>query len=216
MSGNVLELPQCRPQHLAAQLLRERDSHRLGLAVGVIRAEPDPEAVIQRNDDRLDLAGCVGPENFELVGLHDVGRSIAIEHRHGRGARHADGRQFLDVMVQRRFVTPGPAGDDQRLRRHAHLIGAILEVPCECQHYAPSPPLSWMKRTTVSMPLPVFKLVNTKGRAPRIFFASRSITSSEAPTCGARSTLLITSRSERVIPGPPLEGILSPAATSIT
>jgi hypothetical protein len=46
--------------------------------------------------------------------------------------------------------------------------------------------------------------------------ASRSITSRDAPTKGARSILLITSRSERVMPGPPLRGILSPPATSIT
>ena len=59
-------------------------------------------------------------------------------------------------------------------------------------------------------------LVKTKGRSPRIFFASRSITSSEAPTIGARSILLMTSRSELVMPGPPLRGILSPAATSMT
>ena len=32
-----------------------------------------------------------------------------------------------------------------------------------------------------------------------------------APTSGARSILLMTSRSERVMPGPPLRGILSPA-----
>ena len=42
------------------------------------------------------------------------------------------------------------------------------------------------------------------------------ITSSDAPTWGARSILLMTRRSERVMPGPPLDGILSPAATSIT
>ena len=37
-----------------------------------------------------------------------------------------------------------------------------------------------------------------------------------APTSGARSVLLMTRRSERVMPGPPLRGILSPAATSMT
>src|SRR6185436_6948671 len=62
-------------------------------------------------------------------------------------------------------------------------------------------------------PCLVFKLVNRNGRWPRIFLASRSITSSDAPTAGARSILLMTSRSDRVIPGPPLRGILSPAAT---
>jgi len=54
------------------------------------------------------------------------------------------------------------------------------------------------------------------GRSPRIFLASRSITSRLAPTSGARSILLMTRRSERVMPGPPLRGILSPAATSMT
>ena len=39
-----------------------------------------------------------------------------------------------------------------------------------------------MKRITVSRPCPVFRLVKTNGRSPRIFLASRSITSSEAPT----------------------------------
>ena len=38
----------------------------------------------------------------------------------------------------------------------------------------------------------------------------------EAPTSGARSILLMTSRSDRVMPGPPLRGIFSPAETSIT
>src|SRR5256885_196986 len=119
-------------------------------------------------------------------------------------------------MVQRRLVAPCPARHDQGFGPHPNLIGPVLEEARESEHQTPSPPLSWMKRTTVSTPLPVFKLVNTNGRCPRIFLASRSMTSSEAPTCGARSILLITSRSERVMPGPPFDGILSPAATSMT
>ena len=59
-------------------------------------------------------------------------------------------------------------------------------------------------------------LVNWNGRSPRIFFESRSMTSRLAPTYGARSILLMTSRSDLVIPGPPFLGILSPSATSIT
>ena len=46
--------------------------------------------------------------------------------------------------------------------------------------------------------------------------ASRSITSRLAPTSGARSVLLITSRSDVVTPGPPLRGTLSPPDTSST
>ena len=75
----------------------------------------------------------------------------------------------------------------------------------------------WMtKSATASTPSPPRIEVKTNGRSPRILRASRSITSSDAPTWGARSVLLMTRRSERVIPGPPLRGILSPPATSIT
>jgi hypothetical protein len=73
-----------------------------------------------------------------------------------------------------------------------------------------------MKAMISVNPCPVFMLLKTKGRSPRMRRLSRSITSSEAPTSGARSVLLITSRSDLVIPGPPLRGILSPAATSMT
>ena len=43
-----------------------------------------------------------------------------------------------------------------------------------------------------------------------------TICSTSEPTYGARSVLLITSRSARAIPGPPLRGMSSPPATSIT
>ena len=55
-----------------------------------------------------------------------------------------------------------------------------------------------------------------KGLSSLIFFESLSITERSAPTYGAKSILFITNRSERVIPGPPFLGILSPSATSIT
>ena len=58
--------------------------------------------------------------------------------------------------------------------------------------------------------------VKRNGRSPRAAFESRAMTSRLAPTCGARSILLMTSRSDRVTPGPPLRGILSPPDTSIT
>src|SRR5438876_4759262 len=70
--------------------------------------------------------------------------------------------------------------------------------------------------TTSSTPARVFRLVNTNGFLPRISRESRSITLKLAPTYGARSVLLITSKSERVIPGPPFLGTLSPPATSMT
>jgi alkylhydroperoxidase family enzyme len=81
---------------------------------------------------------------------------------------------------------------------------------------ASSPPVEIRKSQTKSTPMPLFRLVKTNGRSPRCWRASRSITSRSAPTSGARSILLMISRSERVMPGPPLRGIFSPAETSIT
>lgn len=91
-----------------------------------------------------------------------------------------------------------------------------LVAPRPPRHYARasySRPSRRTNATISSTPAPVLRLVKTNGLAPRWDFASRAITSSEAPTCGARSVLLITSRSDRVMPGPPLHGIFSPPAT---
>src|ERR687885_736926 len=91
---------------------------------------------------------------------------------------------------------------------HAHCL-APAGAPTWASHAR-----TW--DTIPSTPSPLRRLLKTTGRSPRARPASRSITSSDAPTCGARSILLMTRRSERAIPGPPLRGILSPAATSIT
>jgi hypothetical protein len=63
---------------------------------------------------------------------------------------------------------------------------------------------------------PLFKFVKTKGRFARILSVSASITARFASTRRAKSILLIIRRSERAMPGPPLRGIFSPSATSIT
>ena len=56
----------------------------------------------------------------------------------------------------------------------------------------------------------------TNGPASRCALASLAITSRLAPTASASSTLLITSKSACVTPGPPFRGILSPPHTSMT
>jgi hypothetical protein len=118
------------------------------------------------------------------------------ECREGAGRIHARSKRYLPHLDSLRSVSPGKRG--------------------RCSGRTPSPPFSSMKCAISSTPLPARRLVKTKGRVPRMRFDSRSIVSSEAPTWGARSTLLMTRRSERVMPGPPFDGILSPAATSIT
>ena len=82
--------------------------------------------------------------------------------------------------------------------------------------YTRSIPFSSRNAIIVANPSPAFRLVKVHGRSPRMRLVSRSITSSDAPTYGARSVLLITRKSDLVIPGPPLRGIFSPSATSIT
>src|SRR5262249_57866863 len=100
--------------------------------------------------------------------------------------------------------------------RERREVAVALDQRAELERHLKSIPRFSMNAMTSGNPCPVFRLVNTNGRSPRILRASRSMTSSEAPTIGAKSILLITSRSDLVIPGPPLRGILSPAATSMT
>ena len=119
-----------------------------------------------------------------------------------RGPRHRP-RGRADVR-SRRDVTSA----DGLSRKRGEAKGAYAA--------ADNPPARSMKAATASTPSPARTLVKTKGRSRRILWASRSITSRSAPTRGARSILLITRRSERVMPGPPLRGILSPAETSMT
>src|SRR5690606_21092488 len=65
---------------------------------------------------------------------------------------------------------------------------------------------------TGAAPSGVVSEMNTVGSSPRCAAASRSITPRSALTRWAMSILLITRRSERVTPGPPLRGTLSPPA----
>ena len=61
---------------------------------------------------------------------------------------------------------------------------------------------STRRSTTASTPSPVLQLVSITGRPRRTSFASSTIRSIFAPTKGARSVLLITSRSDRRMPRP--------------
>ncbi len=60
---------------------------------------------------------------------------------------------------------------------------------------------------TLSTPSSDIRFVNIYGLPFLILSESLAITSRLAPTSGARSVLFITSKSERVTPGPPFLGI---------
>jgi|SRR5215510_3312554 hypothetical protein len=130
----------------------------------------------------------------------------------------------LKLSIQMHAATGEHSWYEQYYTTRASLgetLRTFLEssYPTAFAHYAAffaNPPFSMMKFAIGSTPSPLFKFEKTKGRFPRIRSVSASITLRFAPTKGARSILLITRRSERVIPGPPLRGIFSPSATSIT
>src|SRR5262249_11339865 len=107
----------------------------------------------------------------------------------------------------------------ERLRRRLgdYALGVDhIYASLGCDADKANPPLSMTKLAIWCTPSPDLRFAKIKGCSPRILDASLSITCRSAPTNEAKSILFITRRSERVMPGPPLRGILSPAATSIT
>src|SRR5690606_22167641 len=103
-----------------------------------------------------------------------------------------------------RGLQPGTEGSESRWKEsYTWDSPKIVGRTAYDQAASFSMPWRMMKSITVSKPSPVLRLVKTKGRSPRIRRESRSITSSEAPTWGARSVLLMISRSDLVMPGPP-------------
>src|SRR5918996_182488 len=128
------------------------------------------------------------------------------------------GQHRAAVAVEKGEIQQGVPSDDRGGARVAMLRGRPQWVPFRLYartgcSYSNS---RRIHATTPSRPAPPLRFMKTNGRSPRIILASRAMTSRLAPTCGARSILLITRRSERVTPGPPLRGILSPPETSMT
>ena len=142
----------------------------------------------------------------------EVWESAIVHCDYDRGSLET--LEFVPVVLDERSDDPS---------RHAPTRGRRASRPASthrgycnvCRRY-PRPPASSMNEITSATFVPSFRFVNRNGRSFRIFRASRSIIPRSAPTRGARSILLMTSRSDRVIPGPPFRGILSPADTSMT
>src|SRR5215468_3891150 len=66
----------------------------------------------------------------------------------------------------------------------------------------PNRTASEMRSATASMPSPVWQLVSNTGRSALTARASHTMRSRSARTYGAKSVLLITSRSQRTTPSP--------------
>src|SRR5439155_13322173 len=138
-------------------------------------------------------------------------QAIAAEDRAGRVEHRQDERVAVERERGQDLQRQREAAAGEHGRRPAPLEAeAQRAVAADASRRS-----GRIHSTTASTPTPSFRLVKTKGRSPRMRRASRSITPRSAPTYGARSILLMTRRSERVIPGPPFRGIFSPSATSI-
>ena len=111
-------------------------------------------------------------------------------------------------------ITP-PWQEVREWRRfgHARMCGATCLCPGHRAVFQERPPAVSMKRDDLRQPFAPqqYRRRRRAGR-PACAWCRASITSRSAPTYGARSVLLMTSRSERVMPGPPLRGIFSPPA----
>ena len=99
MGFDVVKPPERAGDRLAAQLLGQRDAHGLGLAVGVIGADPQPEPVGKENS-----TGSTSPE-VSLRAPRASAPALTSAPRHGSTPapswpRHADGGELLDVVAQ--------------------------------------------------------------------------------------------------------------------
>src|SRR6185437_8294132 len=112
-------IPEIRRDRLVAHLLRHGDRIRLDLPIGVVGAGADPEPAGMLQQHELDFAARGLAEAFDLVVQRQPRRRRAVEHRRGRRALDAQCGQFLDVLLDRRLVAAGPAGDHQAIHLDA-------------------------------------------------------------------------------------------------
>src|SRR5207249_10924228 len=107
------------------------------------------------------------------------------------GARIVEGHRREHLQRQRRARSRHDA--DRTPALDAQMQAAVA---ADARNHTGSSSSDWIHSTMRSTPSPVLTLVKTKGRPARMRRASRSITPRSAPTYGARSILLMTSRSE--------------------
>lgn len=67
MAQDLVQAPERRRHRLATELLRECYAMALHRAVGVIGADPDPQAVGERHEHRLDLARGLFAQHLDRV-----------------------------------------------------------------------------------------------------------------------------------------------------
>src|SRR5262249_44824744 len=106
---------------------------------------------------------------------------------------------WIDMKAAREHERPGehPPIDDGTVRTTDEAQIESRGVTRRCVSHVLNKTSRSRRSTIASTPSPRRQLVSSTGRLRRTFNASRCIDSRSAPTCGARSTLLMTSRSAR-------------------
>jgi hypothetical protein len=103
--------------------------------VGVIGAEPDPEAVGERHQHRLDLAGGLFAQHLDRVDrARQQGRVHAVEQRRARRRRDAERGELADVVLHVGARATRPAGHDQGLGLEGDAVAAGSGMTLERGH----------------------------------------------------------------------------------
>ncbi len=113
MRRDVAEPPKKRAHGLRAHLLRQRDADRLRLAVGVIGAEPEPQAIGERIDHHLRLAARVAADHLDRVRGGEQRRGDAIEDRRRLRPRNAERFELTNMRLERGLIASRPSRDDE-------------------------------------------------------------------------------------------------------
>jgi hypothetical protein len=96
------------------------------LSIGVIGAGADPELACMLQQHELHLAAGAFAGCLDHVVRGDPRGRHAIEDWRSRGALHPQRLQFLDVLLDRRRIASGPAGDDSLFDRY--LAGRCVRL----------------------------------------------------------------------------------------
>src|SRR5713226_2026875 len=109
MRRNFGEGPELRGHRLVAHLFRYRDVVALHLAIGLIRADPHPQAPLRLDQNIFDLTARVLAGNLYLVRGVQSRRGASVKYRYRWRTLDAVDRKLFHMPLDGDAVTTGPA-----------------------------------------------------------------------------------------------------------
>src|SRR5262249_26517702 len=118
---------------------------------------------------------------------------LAVEDERG----HETGRDLLITRAQAGRIALADELDPRPAHSRSLVVGPLDAPEFGRRQELFTRDASCSRTHPITSPIPSFcrRLTSRNGRSPRIFRLSRRMTSRSAPTCGARSVLLMTSKS---------------------